>query len=130
MDFEGLAAFWQSAIGAQLLEQSAFIRRELPFTARLDAATLARLGATEFSAVGSSEFVIVQGVIDLAVLLPSEIWLLDFKTDHFPAGQLSERIHLYRPQLELYAQAISQIQGRPVTRRWLHFLSRRHTAEL
>jgi ATP-dependent helicase/nuclease subunit A len=130
LDFDGLAAFWQSDAGAQLREQSPFIRRELPFTARFSASDLARLGAVEFAGVGAAEFVIVQGVIDLAALLAEEIWLLDFKTDHFPASQLSARINLYRPQLDLYAQAISQIHRRPVTRRWLHFLAPRHTAVL
>jgi ATP-dependent helicase/nuclease subunit A len=130
LDFDGLAAFWQSEAGARLREQLPYICRELPFTGRFGAADLARLGASEFAAVGSGEFVIVQGVIDLAVLLPEEIWLVDFKTDRFPTAQLSERIERYRPQLDLYAQAISQIHRRPVTRRWLHFLSLRQTAKL
>ena len=130
LDFAALANFWCSALGTQLLEHSACIQRELAFTARFDSATLTSLGAREFAAVGSAEFVIVQGVIDLVVILPAEIWLLDFKTDHFQSLELTEKINLYRPQLDLYAQAISQIQGRPVTRRWLHFLSHRQTVAL
>jgi ATP-dependent exoDNAse (exonuclease V) beta subunit len=69
-------------------------------------------------------------VIDLAAILPHEIWLLDFKTDHFPARELSEKIKLYRPQIELYSAAISRIHRRPVTQRWLHFLAHRHTASV
>ncbi|MGA2176651.1 MAG: UvrD-helicase domain-containing protein [Verrucomicrobiota bacterium] len=130
LDFDGLAVFWQSEAGAQLRRQSPFIRRELPFTARFAASDLARLGAEDFAAVGAGEFVVVQGVIDLAALLPEEIWLLDFKTDHFPAGQLPEKIKMYRPQLDLYAEAISRIHRRPVTRRWLHFLAHRYTVLL
>jgi len=130
LDLEGLAAFWKSAPGRQLLERLPVLRRELAFTARLEATELARLGAAEFADAGAGEFVVVQGVIDLAAMLPEEIWLLDFKTDHFPARELNEKIALYRPQLELYSAAMSRIHGRPVTRRWLHFLAHRHTARV
>jgi hypothetical protein len=34
-----------------------------------------------------AEFVVVQGVADLVVLLPEEIWLVDFKTDEIRAGR-------------------------------------------
>ncbi|HEX3718231.1 MAG TPA: UvrD-helicase domain-containing protein [Verrucomicrobiae bacterium] len=130
LDFEGLAAFWKSDEGRQLLGVSATIRRELAFTARFAPAELARLGCEDFAPAGADEFVVVQGVVDLAAFLPEEIWILDFKTDQFPQDQLNRKIEIYRPQLALYAEAIARIHQRPVTRRWLHFLSRRHTVEL
>jgi ATP-dependent helicase/nuclease subunit A len=127
LDFDALAAFWQSEVGRLLLANAGSIRRELAFTARFPAADLARLGSQEFESVGAGEFVIVQGAIDLGVFLPEEIWLVDFKTDRFPAGEVAEKIRLYTPQLSLYAEAISRIHQRPVTRRWLHFLAARMT---
>jgi ATP-dependent helicase/nuclease subunit A len=130
LDLEALAAFWQSEPGCQFLDQLPALRRELAFTARLEAAELARLGAVEFAGAGAGEFVVVQGVIDLAAILTEEIWLLDFKTDHFPARELNDKTKMYRPQIELYAAALSRIHGRPVTRRWLHFLAHRHTARV
>jgi ATP-dependent helicase/nuclease subunit A len=128
LDLDALAEFWQSVTGRELLKHLSSLRRELAFTARLQAAELAGMGASEFAAAGADEFIVVQGVIDLAAILPDEIWLLDFKTDHFPAAELSEKINHYRPQLQLYAAAISRIHRRPVTKRWLHFLTHRHTA--
>jgi ATP-dependent helicase/nuclease subunit A len=74
-----------------------------------------------------AEFVVVQGVADLAVLLPGEIWLVDFKTDEITANELREKKRLYEPQLKLYALALEKIYSRPVTERWLHFLSARKT---
>jgi len=127
LDLEALADFWQSEPGYQLLERLPALRRELAFTARLAAGELESLGVAEFAGAGAGEFVVVQGVIDLAAILPGEIWLLDFKTDHFPALELSEKIRIYRPQIELYAAALGRIHGLPVTRRWLHFLAHRHT---
>jgi len=130
LDFEALAAFWQSDAGRQLLGQASHLERESAFTARFSAADLRQLGCPEFLEVGASEFVIVQGVMDLAALLPGEIWLLDFKTDHFPASELENKIKSYRPQLALYALALERIHKRPVTKRWLHFLALRKTVSL
>ncbi len=76
------------------------------------------------------EFVIVQGVMDLAVVTSEEMWVLDFKTDHFAEEELAEKVRFYRPQLCLYARAIARIYGRPVTRRWLHFFAVGRTVEL
>ena len=78
----------------------------------------------------SEEFVIVQGVMDLAVVTPEEIWVLDFKTDHFAEQELEAKVRFYRPQLSLYSRAIARIYGRPVTRRWLHFFALGRTVEL
>jgi ATP-dependent helicase/nuclease subunit A len=69
----------------------------------------------------------VQGVADLAVLLPQEIWLVDFKTDELGADDLPEKTKLYEPQLKLYVRALKNIYSRPVTNGWLHFLAARKT---
>jgi len=76
------------------------------------------------------EFVVVQGVADLVVLLPAEIWLVDFKTDEVRANELPEKTRLYAPQLKLYAQSLEKIYARPVTACWLHFLSARKTVNV
>ena len=67
---------------------------------------------------------------DLVVLLPDEIWLVDFKTDELRKADLPEKIRLYQPQLELYALALTQIFSRPVKLKALHFLSLQETREL
>jgi ATP-dependent helicase/nuclease subunit A len=69
------------------------------------------------------EFVVVQGFADLAVILPEEIWLVDFKTDHVDRGAMAAVVQFYEPQLKLYALALGRIYRRPVTGAWLHFLS-------
>ncbi len=130
LDLDALAAFWNSDVGRQIVEHRAEVRRELAFTARFGVDELSALGAAEFGGAAADEFVIVQGVIDLAVFLPNEIWLLDFKTDHFNAAERERKIDAYRPQIELYAAAVARIYGKPVTNRWLHFIASRHTAAL
>jgi ATP-dependent exoDNAse (exonuclease V) beta subunit len=74
--------------------------------------------------------VVVQGVADLAVLLPGEIWIVDFKTDEIRADEFAEKIKIYAPQLKFYARALSKIYSRPVANCWLHFLSERRTAKI
>jgi ATP-dependent exoDNAse (exonuclease V) beta subunit len=61
------------------------------------------------------------------VLLPQEIWLVDFKTDEIRAGELPAKTKSHAPQLKLYAHALSRIYSRPVTNCWLHFLSQKRS---
>lgn len=122
LDFTAIESFWQSELGREIRAAATHVRRELPFTARFSPAELAAPGAKE-SVPTDDEFVIVQGVADLAVLLPKEIWLVDFKTDRLDESELGAKTRLYEPQLQLYARALSRIYDRPVTRLQLHFLA-------
>jgi len=72
---------------------------------------------------------VVTGVVDLAVLLPGEIWILDFKTDAATADDWQKKAAVYQPQMHLYALALSRIYRRPVTRCWLHSLVLSQTLE-
>jgi len=122
LDFDALAAFWGSATGREIRRQAAFVRRELPFTARFSPEELKLTNPAP-----ADEFVVVQGVADLVVLLPEEIWLVDFKTDDVPEAGLPGRTRDYQPQIQFYSAALERVFGRPVTRRWLHFLAARKT---
>jgi ATP-dependent helicase/nuclease subunit A len=130
LDFDSLAAFWSSDLGRSIRARSRYVERELPFTMRLSAQEM--LALTGEAAVKNleDEFVVVQGVADLVVLMPQELWLLDFKTDRLQPEEISERTKLYEPQIKLYAAALSRIYGRPVTGAWLYFLSCREAVRL
>ena len=123
LDFDSLLRFWQSDFGKKIQASAAHVKRELAFTARFSSEELPREANDGAMAQLRGEFVIVQGVADLAVILPKEIWLLDYKTDRIGAGEAKERGRFYEPQLNLYAQALERIYHRPVTERRLHFLS-------
>ncbi len=84
----------------------------------------------DFKTNPADEIVVVQGVADLVVLLPGEIWLLDFKTDDLRRGDIREKTDFYSSQLKLYARAVEKIYSRPVTHRWLHFLQARQTVQV
>ena len=130
LNLEDIAAFWSSGTGRKIRAQAANVRRELAFTARFSPAELAAITGVKSEPGLEAEFVVVQGVADLVVLLPEEIWLVDFKTDEITANELREKKRLYEPQLKLYALALEKIYSRPVTARWLHFLSAQKTVEI
>jgi len=126
LDLNGLAKFWRSELGERIRANKDSIRRELRFTARISALEISELigGSAHSKEAGlSNEFVIIQGVVDLAIILPKEIWLVDFKTDAMKAKELDEKIRVYEPQLKLYSRALSGIYQRPVSEAWIYFLS-------
>jgi ATP-dependent helicase/nuclease subunit A len=121
LDYEALLRFWQSADGRTVLAQAANVHRELPFTTKFTVEELRELGLTRSSAKG--EFVIVQGVVDLAVIREQDIDLFDFKTDQVTRDSIKAKEAEYRPQLRLYAAALRAIYRRPVRKAALHFLA-------
>ena len=129
LDLKALAAFWSSAAGQKILAHADEVRRELPFTARFSPVELAAITGAPAGPALAEEFVVVQGVADLVVLRPEEIWLLDFKTDAITVRDLPEKIRIYTPQLRFYAAALERIFRRRVTWRALHFLALGRTEE-
>jgi ATP-dependent helicase/nuclease subunit A len=131
LDLDAVAAFWKSEPGRKIRAQPpGWVKRELPFTARFSPAEVDAIIGAKTPPALENEFVVVQGVADLAVLRPGEIWLVDFKTDELKSGELAERRRHYESQLKLYADALSRIYARPVTNCWLHFLAARQTVAI
>lgn len=128
LDAAALAALGASELGRAVRADAAWVRRELEFTARLRPADFAALGLPCEPGLGPEEFVVVQGVVDLAVVAPERIWLADFKTDAVTTPEaLAARAASYAPQLRLYAWALGRVYARPVTAAWLHFLALNRT---
>jgi ATP-dependent helicase/nuclease subunit A len=80
----------------------------------------------------SNDFIIVQGIIDLLIKTPEGLVVIDFKTDlssvalaksdAISPDEITKRAELYRQQLDLYAQAASNIIGQKVCGKYLYFL--------
>lgn len=121
LDLPAIASFWNSPAGREIQAAATSVHREIPFSGRFTRDDLAAAGVS--SRLPDGEFVVVQGTIDLAVILPDELWILDFKTDALNESKLPGAIENYAPQLRLYASALSRIYQRPASKRWLHFLS-------
>jgi len=56
--------------------------------------------------------------------------VVDFKTDRVYGDALQARAREYAPQLNAYAEALSEITGRPVRRRVLWFFSEGKAVEV
>ena len=133
LDFAALANFWQSEMGRKICTQARNVKRELAFTARfgvMELKALIRAGTALDAPLALDDFVVVQGVADLVVLLPKEIWLVDFKTDEVTPAELAAKTKHYEPQLKLYALALARIYQRPVTECQLHFLAAAKTVRI
>ena len=130
LDIPALAAFWNSSLGARIRQQAPWVRRELQFTARLTPTDLSSLALPVEAGLGSDEYVLIQGAADLVILRPEDCVLVDFKTDHLILEDLENVTTRYRPQLALYALALSRIHARPVSEAWLHFLALNRSVRL
>jgi ATP-dependent helicase/nuclease subunit A len=96
--------------------------RELAFTARFSLQELRKFMGRESETARDSEFVIVQGIADLVLVFPDQLWLIDFKTDEVPPEECVPKAKYYAPQVMLYARALSRMMNRPATASWLYFL--------
>jgi ATP-dependent exoDNAse (exonuclease V) beta subunit len=126
LDLKAIAAFWNSDAGGKIRQARGERKARTGVHGKIQSEGIgSEILGEKTAARFENEFVVVQGVADLVVLLPEEIWLVDFKTDEIRANELAGKLKFIEPQLKLYASALAKIYSRPVTNCWLHFLSAR-----
>ena len=102
---------------AEELRTGKNLLREYSFTLLVDAQMLDPAAAKE-------DQVLLQGVADCCFETEEGLVIVDFKTDRVQAGEgLRRRAEQYRPQLEAYSLALSQVLEKPVIRKILYFLT-------
>ena len=69
------------------------------------------------------EQVLLQGVVDCALLEPDGITIIDFKTDRVTEETVDSAAERYSLQVQTYADALSRIYEMPVKRKMLYFFS-------
>ena len=109
-----LARFFQSDIGKKLRSGTRYLR-EFKFSI-LDAGQHYGEGLED-------EQVLLQGVVDCALLEEDGITILDFKTDRVTEETVAAAADRYRLQVETYADALTRIYEMPVKARYLYFFS-------
>ena len=67
------------------------------------------------------EKILLQGVVDCAILEEDGITVVDFKTDKVTEATLPERTAHYTPQVLAYADALSRIYQKPIKATVLYF---------
>ena len=67
------------------------------------------------------EKILLQGVVDCALLVEDGITVVDFKTDKVTEATLPERTEHYRPQVLAYAEALHRIYELPIKQALLYY---------
>ena len=112
VDVSMLGAFFATPMGKRLgMEKN--VLREFKFSILDD--------GESYGAELSGEKVLLQGVVDCAIVEEDGIIVLDFKTDRVTEEDLELRVAHYRPQVEAYAQALSRIFEKEVRESYLYF---------
>ncbi|MBE6976184.1 MAG: helicase-exonuclease AddAB subunit AddA [Ruminococcaceae bacterium] len=112
VDCQAIAAFFATELGGKLRE-SGNVLREFKFSVLDDGAN--------FSPELSGEQILLQGVVDCALIEDDGITILDFKTDAVTESTLPQRTEFYRPQVLAYGDALSRIYGLPIKQSLLYF---------
>ena len=121
VDGEKIARFFRTEIGKQLRSGVSHLR-EFKFSI-LDR-------GEHYGEDLEGEQVLLQGVVDCAILEPDGITIVDFKTDRVTQDSVAQRAEHYRPQLEAYSEALSRIYELPVKKRLLYFFALDRYVEL
>ena len=111
VDHKAIAAFFATDLGRKL--QHGNVVREFKFSILQDAAY------QDPSLAG--EQVLLQGVVDCALIEPDGITVIDFKTDHVTEDTIAAVTQRYRPQVETYAAAMTRIYQMKVKKALLYF---------
>ena len=111
-DKKQIAEFFDTDIGRKLRSGTKYVR-EFKFSILDDAANYGE-GLEE-------EKVLLQGVVDCALIEDDGITIIDFKTDYVTEETLAERTENYRLQLQTYAQAMSRIYRKTIKAAYLYF---------
>ena len=114
LNLDAIAVFFSSEIGKKLL-QSEQILREFKFTILEDAEI--------YYPEVSGESILLQGVVDCAIVEDDGITVLDFKTDAVTDFTLHKRVKQYIPQVCTYAKALETIFKKPVKAAYLYLFN-------
>ena len=121
VDFGMLVRFFDSPMGRKLRSGVSYLR-EFKFSI-LDQGTRYDPGL-------EGEQVLLQGVVDCAILEPDGITVIDFKTDYVTDETLPIAVERYRAQVTVYADALRRIYELPVKSSYLYFFRMNELVEL
>ncbi len=109
---EAIAAFFASEIGTKLRSGVPYVR-EFKFSILDD--------GNHYGEGLQGEQVLLQGVVDCALLEDDGITVIDFKTDYVTEETLPRVVERYRPQVQTYGEALSRIYESPIKAQYLYF---------
>ena len=114
LDLERICNFFQTNLGKKVREGKEVLR-EFKFSI-LENASVYYPGVKD-------DTILLQGVIDCALIEDDGIIILDFKTDFITESNKEGKISQYRAQVQTYAKALSKIYEIPVKASYIYFFS-------
>ncbi len=111
---DDLWAFFQTTFG-QKLQKSDNVLREFKFSVLED--------ASKYYPDTGDEKILLQGVVDCAIVEEDGLIVLDFKTDRVTEQTLPKIAEQYKAQVLAYASALKRIYQKPVKSAWLYFFA-------
>ena len=112
VDCEMLAAFFETPIGKKMMTAENVLR-EFKFSILDD--------ASKYYPDVMDEKILLQGVVDCALVEEDGITIIDFKTDRATEDTLQAIADKYRSQVKAYANALTRIYQKPVKSAVLYF---------
>lgn len=107
-----IANFFQTELGCKL-QKGGQILREFKFSVLDD--------GSHYAPELAEEKILLQGVVDCALIEPDGITVLDFKTDSVTEETLAAAVARYRDQVQAYADAMERIFQKKVKQALLYF---------
>ena len=112
IDCGAIVRFFESDLGRRLRTADSVLR-EFKFSI-LD-------GGEKYGPGLEGERVLLQGVVDCALMEPDGITIVDFKTDRITREALPRAVERYRLQVETYREALERIFETKVKKSLLYF---------
>ena len=112
LDISKLMAMFASPLGKKL-QESKHLLREFKFSVLKDSG--------EYFSDLQGEKILLQGVVDCAIIEETGITVIDFKTDYVTQETVSQRTEDYRKQVDTYAGALENIFQKPVIQKLLYY---------
>ena len=110
---EQIATFFQTDFGKRLIREKENVLREFKFSLLVDSCLDVENG--------SDDQILLQGVVDCAIIDEDGIIILDFKSDRITESTLDGAVERYGEQVKAYAKALSRIYQLPVKSAQLYF---------
>lgn len=114
IDPEHIYRFFSTQLGEKL-RLSKEVLREFKFSVLVD--------SSEFFDGAYDDQILLQGVVDCALIEEDGITILDFKTDRIMDRSMDAAVEKHRMQVEIYARAMSRIFSKPIKGKYLYFFS-------
>lgn len=112
IDPQVIYGFFETDVG-KLMMNSSELLREFKFSVLVD--------GEEYTAGYGDDKLLLQGVVDCALVEQDGITVVDFKTDRVTEETLDGTIDTYRMQVKAYADALTRIYNKPIKAAYLYF---------